>query len=71
MLSASVSTGFLSVHVLTSANWDAVGHASVWNERSRAATGQTSEECVFYRQKDNPSVSDSLSKITCVRALFD
>ncbi|KAM8741271.1 proteasome assembly chaperone 1 [Acanthopagrus schlegelii] len=49
---------FLSVYVLTSANWDAVGHASVWNERSRAVTGQTSEEssCVFYRQRDNPSV---------------
>ncbi|XP_031163947.1 proteasome assembly chaperone 1 [Sander lucioperca] len=50
---------FLSVYVLTSENWDAVGHASVWNERSRAATGITSEEetaCVFYRKKDNPSV---------------
>ncbi|TKS83259.1 Proteasome assembly chaperone 1 [Collichthys lucidus] len=54
---------FLSVHVLTSANWDAVGHASVWNERSRAATGQTSEECVFYRQKDNPSVL--ICQVTC------
>ncbi|XP_023277346.1 proteasome assembly chaperone 1 [Seriola lalandi dorsalis] len=49
---------FLSVYVLASANWRAVGHASVWNERSRAVTGQTSEEsaCVFYRHKDNPSV---------------
>lgn len=52
---------FLSVYVLTSANWDAVGHASVWNERSRAVSGQSSEEsgCVFYRHKDNPSVSDT------------
>ncbi|XP_040007500.1 proteasome assembly chaperone 1 [Xiphias gladius] len=49
---------FLSMYVLTSANWDTVGHASVWNERSRAVTGQTSAEsaCVFYRQKDDPSV---------------
>ncbi|XP_026228363.1 proteasome assembly chaperone 1 [Anabas testudineus] len=49
---------FLSVYVLTSANWDAVGHASVWNERSRPATVQTSGEsaCIFYRHKDNPSV---------------
>lgn len=58
--SVSVLTGFLSVYVLTSANWDAVGHASVWNERSRAVTGQpgADSECVFYRQKDNPSVSN-------------
>ncbi|XP_068455797.1 proteasome assembly chaperone 1 [Clinocottus analis] len=49
---------FLSVYVLTSENWDAVGHASVWNERSRAITGITSEDsaCVFYRRKNNPSV---------------
>ncbi|XP_032390586.1 proteasome assembly chaperone 1 [Etheostoma spectabile] len=50
---------FLSVYVLTSENWAAVGHASVWNERSRAGTGITSEEetaCAFYRHKDNPSV---------------
>ncbi|XP_019941076.1 proteasome assembly chaperone 1 isoform X1 [Paralichthys olivaceus] len=47
---------FLSVYVLTSANWDTVGHASVWNERSQA--GQTSKDsaCVFYRHKENPSV---------------
>ncbi|XP_034540386.1 proteasome assembly chaperone 1 [Notolabrus celidotus] len=52
------ATRFLSVYVLTSAKWDAVGHASVWNERSRAVSGQSSEEsaCVFYRQKDDPSV---------------
>ncbi|CAB1449424.1 unnamed protein product [Pleuronectes platessa] len=49
---------FLSVYVLTSANWDKVGHASVWNERSRAVAGQTSKEsaCVFYRHKENPTV---------------
>lgn len=56
-----VSTGFLSVFVLASANWDPVGHASVWNERSRPAAGQSGEEtCVFYRQKDKPSVSYTL-----------
>ncbi|CAJ1063417.1 proteasome assembly chaperone 1 [Xyrichtys novacula] len=56
---------FLSVYVLTSPNWDPVGHASVWNERSRAVSGQTSEEsaCVFYRQKDNPSVL--ICQVTC------
>lgn len=56
---------FLSVYVLTSANWDAVGHASVWNERSRAVSGQSSEEsaCVFYRQKDSPSVL--ICQVTC------
>ncbi|CAK6973163.1 proteasome assembly chaperone 1 [Scomber scombrus] len=56
---------FLSVCVLNSANWDAVGHASVWNERSRAVTGQTSDEsgCVFYRQKANPSVL--ICQLTC------
>jgi len=56
---------FLSVYVLTSANWDTVGHASAWNERSRPVTGQTSEEsaCVFYRHKDNPSVL--ICQLTC------
>ncbi|XP_049897430.1 proteasome assembly chaperone 1 [Epinephelus moara] len=55
----------LSAYVLTSENWDAVGHASVWNERSGAVTGQTSEEsaCVFYRHKDNPSVL--VCQVTC------
>nr|XP_046266327.1 proteasome assembly chaperone 1 [Scatophagus argus] len=56
---------FLSVYVLTSANWDAVGHASVWNERSRAVTEQTSVDsaCVFYRRKDDPSVL--ICQVTC------
>nr|XP_020454013.1 proteasome assembly chaperone 1 [Monopterus albus] len=56
---------FLSVYVLTSANWDTVGHASVWNERSRPVTGQASEEsaCVFYRHKENPSVL--ICQVTC------
>ncbi|XP_059208428.1 proteasome assembly chaperone 1 [Centropristis striata] len=56
---------FLSVYVLTSENWDAVGHASMWNERSRAVTGITSEEseCVFYRHKDNRSVL--ICQVTC------
>lgn len=56
---------FLSVYVLTSANWDAVGHASLWNERSQPVTGRSSEEsaCVFFRQKDNPSVL--ICQVTC------
>ncbi|XP_029304676.1 proteasome assembly chaperone 1-like [Cottoperca gobio] len=56
---------FLSVYVLTSENWDAVGHASVWNERSRAGAGTSSEEsaCVFYRRKDDPSVV--ICQVTC------
>ncbi|KAM6907016.1 proteasome assembly chaperone 1 [Xenentodon cancila] len=59
------AAGFLSVYVLTSSNWDTVGRASMWNERSRAGTGQTSEEsaCVFYRHKDNPSVL--ICQVTC------
>ncbi|XP_008284149.1 proteasome assembly chaperone 1 [Stegastes partitus] len=62
------AASFLSVYVLSSANWDAVGHASVWNERSRAVTGQNSEDsaCVFYRHKDNPSVL--ICQVTCYLA---
>ncbi|XP_070839735.1 proteasome assembly chaperone 1 [Chaetodon trifascialis] len=54
---------FLSVYVLSSVGWDAVGHASLWNERNQA--GQTGVEaaCVFYRQKDNPSVL--ICQVTC------
>lgn len=65
IVTGSVFTDFLSVYVFTSANWDTVGHASVWNERSRTTSGQTSEEsaCIFYRHKDNPSVSNTLRKI--------
>ncbi|KAM8834699.1 proteasome assembly chaperone 1 [Synchiropus picturatus] len=56
---------FLSVYVLTSEGWDPVGRASVWNERSRAGAGQSSEEsaCLFYRHKDHPSVL--LCQVTC------
>ncbi|XP_054610865.1 proteasome assembly chaperone 1 isoform X2 [Dunckerocampus dactyliophorus] len=56
---------FLSVYVLTSAKWDAVGHASVWNERNRAGTGQSGDQsgCVFYRHKDDPSVL--ICQLTC------
>lgn len=59
-LSLSISAGFLSAHVLTSANWEVVGHASAWNERNLAGISQTGVDsgCVFHRQKDNPSVSD-------------
>ncbi|XP_029030210.1 proteasome assembly chaperone 1 [Betta splendens] len=56
---------FLSVYVLTSENWDVVGRASLWNERSRPAAGKSSEDsiCVFYRNKDNPSVL--ICQVTC------
>lgn len=56
---------FLSVYVLASADWKAVGRASVWNERSRAAAGQSGEEsaCVFYRRQDEPSVL--VCQVTC------
>lgn len=56
------------MYVLTSTKWDKVGHASVWNEMSQAATGQTGVEsaCVFYRQKDNPSVSEMLDQLSVV-----
>nr|XP_057943728.1 proteasome assembly chaperone 1 [Doryrhamphus excisus] len=56
---------FLSVYVLTSAKWDVVGHASMWNERNRAGTGQSADQsgCVFYRHKDDPSVI--ICQLTC------
>ncbi|CAN9501176.1 unnamed protein product [Ophioblennius macclurei] len=60
---------FLSVYVLSSADWEAVGRASVWNERSRtaaaAAAGSSGEEsaCVFYRRKDDASVL--VCQVTC------
>uniref|UniRef100_A0A1A8PD45 Proteasome assembly chaperone 1 n=1 Tax=Nothobranchius rachovii TaxID=451742 RepID=A0A1A8PD45_9TELE len=59
------AASFLSAYVLASAKWDAVGRALVWNERSRAATGQTGEEsaCVFYRHKDTPAVL--ICHVTC------
>ncbi|XP_006785133.1 proteasome assembly chaperone 1 [Neolamprologus brichardi] len=52
------ASSFLSVHILSTPNWDTIGRASVWNERSRAVMGQSCEEsaCVFYRHKDNPTV---------------
>ncbi|XP_068600884.1 proteasome assembly chaperone 1 [Brachionichthys hirsutus] len=56
---------FLSVYVLSYAAWEAVGRASVWNERSRAPSGRTGDEsaCVLYRQEDNPSVL--ICQVTC------
>ncbi|KAF7646740.1 hypothetical protein LDENG_00183320, partial [Lucifuga dentata] len=56
---------FVSVYVLGSAGWDAVGHASVWNERNRVVAGQSSEDstCVFYRNKDSQSVL--VCQVTC------
>ncbi|XP_019724990.1 proteasome assembly chaperone 1 isoform X2 [Hippocampus comes] len=53
---------FLSVYVLTSEKWDTVGHASVWNERSRAGSDEQSE-CIFYRHRDEPSVV--ICQLTC------
>ncbi|XP_008330873.1 proteasome assembly chaperone 1 [Cynoglossus semilaevis] len=52
------AASFLSVYVLTSSSWETVGHVSVWNERTKASTGQSSKEsaCVFHRNKDDPSV---------------
>ncbi|MED6274615.1 hypothetical protein CHARACLAT_018131 [Characodon lateralis] len=59
------AASFLSAYVLASANWDAVGRAVAWNERSRSATGQSGEEsaCVFYRHKDDLSVL--ICHVTC------
>uniref|UniRef100_A0A1A7WGT3 Proteasome assembly chaperone 1 n=1 Tax=Iconisemion striatum TaxID=60296 RepID=A0A1A7WGT3_9TELE len=59
------AASFLSAYVLASAKWDAVGRALVWNERSRAVTGQASEEsaCVFYRHTDVPAVL--ICQVTC------
>ncbi|XP_061558722.1 proteasome assembly chaperone 1 [Phycodurus eques] len=53
---------FLSVYVLSSEKWDAVGRASVWNERSRAGRGEQSA-CLFYRHRDEPSVL--ICQLTC------
>ncbi|KAM6970327.1 proteasome assembly chaperone 1 [Aplochiton taeniatus] len=56
------ATGFLSAYVLNSASWEAVGHASLWNERNKHTTRQGrmplpgDSSCVFYRHVDNPSV---------------
>ncbi|XP_034033367.1 proteasome assembly chaperone 1 [Thalassophryne amazonica] len=52
------ATGFLSMYVLTPARWTKVGHATVWNERSRACAGPADLDCrcVFYRHKDKPLV---------------
>lgn len=59
------ASSFLSAYILSSANWEAVGRASAWNERSRAVSGQSSEEssCIFHRHKDNPSVL--ICQVTC------
>lgn len=64
MLRGSVLAGFLSAYILGFANWEAVGRAVAWNERSRSGTGPSGEEpaCVFYRHKDDPSVSDMPTK---------
>ncbi|KAM4620915.1 proteasome assembly chaperone 1 [Polymixia lowei] len=59
------ATSFLSVYVLNSESWKAVGHASIWNERTKGIPGQTDLEpaCVFYRHMDSPSVL--ICQITC------
>ncbi|KAK1883096.1 Proteasome assembly chaperone 1 [Dissostichus eleginoides] len=56
---------FLSVYALTSENWDALGRASVWNERSGGVASEESA-CVFYRPKDNPAVL--ICQVTCYLA---
>ncbi|XP_062341958.1 proteasome assembly chaperone 1 [Osmerus eperlanus] len=56
------AAGLLSAYVLNSASWDAVGHVSLWNERSRGSCRHSSAPlpgepaCVFYRHRDNSSV---------------
>ncbi|KAK0148781.1 Proteasome assembly chaperone 1 [Merluccius polli] len=54
----SNAASFLSVYVLTSESWEAVGHASLCNAGNQNICGQTSTEpaCVFYRNKDIPAV---------------
>ncbi|CAB1316539.1 unnamed protein product [Coregonus sp. 'balchen'] len=49
-------------------SWDAVGHASLWNERSRGSSRQSiaplpgEPACLFYRHRDNPAVFGCLQK---------
>uniref|UniRef100_A0A4W5NLD7 Proteasome assembly chaperone 1 n=1 Tax=Hucho hucho TaxID=62062 RepID=A0A4W5NLD7_9TELE len=56
------AAGFLSACVLNAESWDAVGCASLWNERSRGSSRQSSAPlpgepaCLFYRHRDNPAV---------------
>lgn len=62
------AASFLSVYVLSSPSWKAIGQAAVWNERSRDVGGHTCDEqtCVFYQQNADPSVVICL--ITCYLA---
>ncbi|XP_064837947.1 proteasome assembly chaperone 1 [Oncorhynchus masou masou] len=56
------AAGFLSAYVLNTESWDAVGHVSLWNERSRGSSRQSiaplpgEPACLFYRHRDNPAV---------------
>ncbi|XP_023696001.1 proteasome assembly chaperone 1 [Paramormyrops kingsleyae] len=52
------AAGFLSAYVLSSEIWSPVGSVSIWNERNpgSGAMLQSESSCVFYRQKDSPSV---------------
>ncbi|KAG7483624.1 hypothetical protein MATL_G00040290 [Megalops atlanticus] len=56
------AAGFLSAYVLNSGDWTAVGSVSLWNERSSGSSRQSGvpsqgePSCVFYRQRDCPSV---------------
>ncbi|NP_001290897.1 proteasome assembly chaperone 1 [Esox lucius] len=54
------ASGFLSAYVLNTESWDAVGHVSLWNEKSRCTSRQPplpgEPACRFYRHRDNPSV---------------
>ncbi|MBN3323189.1 PSMG1 protein, partial [Atractosteus spatula] len=51
------ATGFLSAFVLSSGSWEAVGSASLWNERSRSSSQPAGEpSCGFYRSAGCSSV---------------
>ncbi|XP_029556113.1 proteasome assembly chaperone 1 [Salmo trutta] len=56
------AAGFLSAYVLNTESWDAVGHVSLWNERSRGSSRQSiaplpgEPACLFYQHRDNPAV---------------
>uniref|UniRef100_A0AAZ3QF59 Proteasome assembly chaperone 1 n=1 Tax=Oncorhynchus tshawytscha TaxID=74940 RepID=A0AAZ3QF59_ONCTS len=62
------AAGFLSAYVLNTESWDAVGHVSLWNERSRGSSRQSiaplpgEPACLFYRHRDNPAVLGCLQK---------
>ncbi|XP_056141279.1 proteasome assembly chaperone 1-like [Lampris incognitus] len=52
------AASFLSAYFVKTENWKAIGHATLWNERTSTRVGQTSEQPtgVFYRHVEDPSV---------------